>query len=42
MNILKHKSWHVYNKKNIERVRKDELQAQQEQEKKDAKVQLAV
>ena len=42
MNILKHKSWHVYNQKNVERVRKDEKQAAEEQERQDARVQKAV
>ncbi|KAJ3021798.1 UNVERIFIED_CONTAM: Leukocyte receptor cluster member 1 [Siphonaria sp. JEL0065] len=32
--ILKHKSWHVYNAKNIEKVRKDEAKAQKEEDEK--------
>ncbi|KAJ3077937.1 hypothetical protein HDU99_000882 [Rhizoclosmatium hyalinum] len=32
--ILKHKSWHVYNEKNRERVRKDEEKAKQEDDEK--------
>ncbi|TPX34309.1 hypothetical protein SmJEL517_g02930 [Synchytrium microbalum] len=39
--ILKHKSWHVYNAKNVEKVRKDEAAAQEEQDKNDARAQLA-
>ncbi|KAI9303061.1 hypothetical protein BJ944DRAFT_268997 [Cunninghamella echinulata] len=41
MNILPHKSWHVYNKKNIEKVRKDEEKAKQEQDAKDKRSTLA-
>ncbi|KAI8085007.1 uncharacterized protein BX664DRAFT_338317 [Halteromyces radiatus] len=41
MNILPHKSWHVYNKKNIEKVRKDEAKAKEEQEAKDKRSILA-
>ncbi|SAM01543.1 hypothetical protein [Absidia glauca] len=41
MNILPHKSWHVYNKKNIEKVRKDEAKAKTEQEAKDKRALVA-
>ncbi|KAK4514677.1 cyclin-dependent protein kinase [Mucor velutinosus] len=41
MNILHHKSWHVYNKDNIERVRKDEAEAEAEAKKKQDRVMLA-
>ncbi|KAG1077185.1 hypothetical protein G6F42_025018 [Rhizopus arrhizus] len=41
MNILHHKSWHVYNKDNIERVRKDEAEAEAEAKKKQDRVILA-
>ncbi|KAI8331201.1 hypothetical protein BC941DRAFT_439259 [Chlamydoabsidia padenii] len=41
MNILPHKSWHVYNKKNIEKVRKDEAKAKKEQEAKDKRALVA-
>ncbi|KAG0038386.1 hypothetical protein BGZ82_000344 [Podila clonocystis] len=33
MNILQHKSWHVYNQKNRDKVRKDEANAEAEQKK---------
>ncbi|GAN02606.1 leukocyte receptor cluster (LRC) member 1 [Mucor ambiguus] len=41
MNILHHKSWHVYNKDNVERVRKDEAEAEAEAKKKQDRVILA-
>ncbi|KAI8329580.1 hypothetical protein BD560DRAFT_416673 [Blakeslea trispora] len=41
MNILHHKSWHVYNKDNIEKVRQDEAKAEEEARKKQEKVILA-
>ncbi|KAI7903451.1 uncharacterized protein BX663DRAFT_551184 [Cokeromyces recurvatus] len=41
MNILHHKSWHVYNKANIERVRKDEAEAEAEAKKKQERALLA-
>ncbi|KAI9470955.1 MAG: hypothetical protein EXX96DRAFT_654009 [Benjaminiella poitrasii] len=41
MNILHHKSWHVYNKTNIERVRKDEAEAEAEAKKKQERALLA-
>jgi hypothetical protein len=33
MNILKHKSWHVYSEKNRERVRKDEKELAEQEER---------
>ncbi|RUS22266.1 hypothetical protein BC937DRAFT_89869 [Endogone sp. FLAS-F59071] len=41
MNLLPHKSWNVYNKKNIEKVRKDEQKAREEEEEKAERVLIA-
>ncbi|RUS30250.1 hypothetical protein BC938DRAFT_479662 [Jimgerdemannia flammicorona] len=41
MNILHHKSWHVYNTDNIEKVRKDEQKAKEEEEKKTERIATA-
>ncbi|KAI9244656.1 hypothetical protein BY458DRAFT_591372 [Sporodiniella umbellata] len=41
MNILHHKSYHVYNKKNIEKVRKDEQEAAEKEKQKQKRIDLA-
>ncbi|CAO3689338.1 unnamed protein product [Rhizopus microsporus] len=41
MNILHHKSYHVYNKKNIEKVRKDEEAAAAKEKEKQKRIELA-
>eukprot|EP01134_Creolimax_fragrantissima_P003303 CFRG3303T1 len=40
-NILQHKSWHVYNRDNVEKVRRDEENARLEQEEKDSRIAFA-
>ncbi|KAJ3332176.1 hypothetical protein HDU76_001057 [Blyttiomyces sp. JEL0837] len=41
LQILQHKSWHVYSEKNRERVRKDEEKAREEEEKKNQQIHKA-
>lgn len=41
LHLLHHKSWHVWNKDNIEKVRRDEQKFKEEEEKKHQK-QLAI
>ncbi|KAG5455547.1 MAG: hypothetical protein BJ554DRAFT_5002 [Olpidium bornovanus] len=41
LNILQHKSWHVYNEKNREKVRRDEEEAAREAERKRQKAEFA-
>jgi hypothetical protein len=42
LNILRHKSWHVYDKNNIERVKKDEENARKASEEKQRRSDIAV
>ncbi|KAI9261366.1 leukocyte receptor cluster member 1 [Helicostylum pulchrum] len=41
MNILHHKSYHVYNKKNIEKVKRDEAEAEKQEKEKQDRITLA-
>ncbi|KAG2231890.1 hypothetical protein BDF21DRAFT_428731 [Thamnidium elegans] len=41
MNILHHKSYHVYNKKNIEKVKRDEAEAEKQEKQKQDRITLA-
>ncbi len=42
MNLLPKKSWHVLNRDNLERVRKDEEEVREEEKKVDERKRLAV
>lgn len=42
LNILQHKSWHVYSAKNQERVRRDEAKAREEEEADRKRANIAV